>query len=216
MRIAVRQAAMLIILCLLVVMHAGQGMAVEPAGELDQTQPHAGAQTAGQLTAREAYAKWQAENGRPIVLDVRTPEEFLYVGHAEMAWNVPLAAQSYVWDAAKGRYPMRLLPDFVSRVEKIAKPDDTLLVMCRAGNRSAQAVELLTQAGFRNVYDITDGMEGDLVTDRASVFFGKRMVNGWKNSGLPWTYAADPKRMILPPPEISDQKSEIRSLPPDH
>lgn len=174
--------------------------AIEPAGELDE--PPTAEETrgaAGSLTALEAYAKWQAEDGRPIVLDVRTPEEFLFVGHPEMAWNVPLAEQTYMWDAAKGRFPMRLEPDFVSRVRKIAEPDDTLLVMCRSGNRSARAVELLVEAGFRNVYDITDGMEGDIVTDAGSVFHGKRMVNGWKNSGLPWTLDADPERMILQP-----------------
>jgi len=130
---------------------------------------------------------------------VRTAEEFLFVGHAEMAWNVPVSAQSYIWDSATGQFPMRTLPDFVSRVEKIAEHSDTLLVMCRSGGRSAQAVELLTRAGFSNVYNISDGMEGDLVTDTNSVFRGQRMVNGWKNSGLPWTYDVDPKRMVLPP-----------------
>jgi len=149
--------------------------------------------------AREAYAKWQAQSGKSIILDVRTPEEFLFVGHAEMAWNVPVAAQSYIWDSATGQFPMRPLPDFVSRVEQIAKHSDTLLVMCRSGGRSALAVELLTRAGFSNVYNISDGMEGDLVTDTNSVFRGQRMVNGWKNSGLPWTYDVDPKRMVLPP-----------------
>ena len=151
------------------------------------------------ITAREAYEKWKAESGRPIVLDVRTPEEFLFVGHPPMARNVPLMAQSYVWDSETRQFPMRLLSDFVSRVEKIAKPDDTLLVMCRSGNRSAQAVSLLKEAGFRNVYNISDGMEGDLVDDPRSVFHGQRMLNGWKNSGLPWTYETDPAQMILPP-----------------
>ena len=84
-------------------------------------------------------------------------------------------------------------------VLQIAKHSDTLLVMCRSGGRSALAVELLTRAGFSNVYNISDGMEGDLVTDTNSVFRGQRMVNGWKNSGLPWTYDVDPKRMVLPP-----------------
>jgi rhodanese-related sulfurtransferase len=151
------------------------------------------------VTAREAYEKWTAGSGKPIVIDVRTPEEFMFVGHAEMAWNIPLAAQPYEWDAEKRQFPMRLLPDFISRVKQVAKPDDTLLVMCRSGNRSAQAVNLLAEAGFRNVYNITDGMEGDLVQDPNSVFYGQRLVNGWKNSGLPWTYQIDPERMLLPP-----------------
>src|SRR5215471_18964779 len=66
------------------------------------------------LMAREAYAKWQAQSGKSIILDVRTPEEFLFVGHAEMAWNVPVSAQSYIWDSVTGQFPMRALPDFVS------------------------------------------------------------------------------------------------------
>src|SRR3974390_260360 len=41
------------------------------------------------LTAKEAYEKWRAASEKPIILDVRTPEEFMFVGHAEMAWNIP-------------------------------------------------------------------------------------------------------------------------------
>jgi rhodanese-related sulfurtransferase len=67
--------------------------------------------------------------------------------------------------------------------------------MCRSGGRSAMAVNLLAQAGFKNVYNITDGMEGDAVKDPASVFMGQRLVNGWKNSGLPWTYKTDTAQM---------------------
>jgi rhodanese-related sulfurtransferase len=151
------------------------------------------------LTAREAYEKWKATPDKVTVLDVRTPEEFLFIGHAEMAWNVPFAAQSYQWDAEKKRFPMRPLPDFVARVQKVAEPDDTLLVMCRSGGRSAMAVNRLAEAGFKNVYNIVDGMEGDSVKDPDSLFHGQRLVNGWKNSGLPWTYEVDPGRMLFSP-----------------
>jgi rhodanese-related sulfurtransferase len=151
------------------------------------------------VTAREAYEKWKAAPGRVTILDVRTPEEFMFVGHADMALNIAVAAQAYKWDANKKQFPMRPLPDFVARVQQVAKPDDTLLVMCRSGGRSAMAVNLLAAAGFKNVYNITDGMEGDPVQDPDSVFRGQRLVNGWKNSGLPWTYDVDPARMLLPP-----------------
>jgi len=151
------------------------------------------------LTAREAYERWKASPGKVKVLDVRTPEEFLFLGHAEMAWNVPVAIQTFKWDAAKKQFPMQPLPDFVDRVRKIASPEDTLLLMCRSGGRSAIAVNLLASAGFKNVYNITDGFEGDTVEDPASVFDGQHMVNGWRNSGLPWTYDVDPARVVLPP-----------------
>jgi rhodanese-related sulfurtransferase len=149
------------------------------------------------VTAKEAYEKWKADPQNVKVLDVRTPEEFLFVGHPTMAWKIPLATQSYVWDAEKKEYPMKPLPDFVSRVSEIAKPTDTLLVMCRSGGRSAMAVNALAKAGFTNVYNIIDGMEGDAVEDPASVFAGQRMVNGWKNSGCPWTYSLTPERTVL-------------------
>jgi rhodanese-related sulfurtransferase len=88
-------------------------------------------------------------------------------------------------------------PDFVAGVKKIAGPTDTLLLMCRSGGRSAMAVNQLAAAGFKNAYNITDGMEGDKVEDPESVFYGKRMKNGWKNSGLPWIYSIDPEKIIL-------------------
>jgi hypothetical protein len=70
---------------------------------------------------------------------------------------------------------------------------------CMGAQRRPQAVELLVRAGFQNVYNIRDGVEGDLVDDPNSAFHGQRLVNGWKNSGLPWTYDVDPKRMVLSP-----------------
>lgn len=93
---------------------------------------------------------------------------------------------------------MTPLPDFVARVKEVVKPNDTILVVCRSGGRSAIAVNLLAKAGFKHVYNITDGMEGDAVKDPNSVFVGQRLVNGWKNSGCPWTYKLTPDRMVLP------------------
>ena len=150
------------------------------------------------VTAKEAWEKWKVEPEKVMILDVRTPEEYLFVGHPTMAWKIPIATQSYEWDATKGKFPMKLLPDFVSRVKEVAKPDDTILVMCRSGGRSAMAVNLLAEAGFKHVYQILDGMEGDAVEDPDSVFLGQRLKNGWKNSGCPWTYKLTPDRMVLP------------------
>jgi rhodanese-related sulfurtransferase len=150
------------------------------------------------VTSKEAYDKWKAAPDSVTIIDVRTPEEYLFIGHANMAVNIPIAAQSYEWDADKQQFPMVPLADFVARVQKVADPQDTLLVMCRSGGRSAMAVNSLAKAGFKNVYNITDGFEGDHVKDPNSVYNGKRMVNGWKNSGVPWTYSTDPEQMVLP------------------
>ena len=149
------------------------------------------------VTAAEAYDKWLAAPDVVKVFDVRTLEEYIYVGHAPMAWNIPLLFQTHEWDAEKGYFAFQPNPDFLSQAKEVAASEDTILVMCRSGGRSAMAVNLLAEAGFTNVYQITDGMEGDAIKDPLSVFQGQRLMNGWKNSGLPWTYKPDPERIKL-------------------
>ena len=148
------------------------------------------------LTASQAYGKWLAAPDKVKILDVRTLEEYLFVGHAPMAWNIPLMVQTHEWDAEKGHFAMQPSPDFLAQVKAVAGPDETILVMCRSGGRSARAADLLAEAGYKHVYSITDGMEGDSIDDLQSVFNGQRLRNGWKNSGLPWTYEPDPERIM--------------------
>lgn len=157
------------------------------------------------VTAAQAYEMWKAAPDQVKVIDVRTPEEFVFVGHPEMAWKIPIAAQSYEWDAEKEQFPMKPLPDFVTRVSQVANHDDTLMVMCRSGGRSAIAVNMLAKTGFKHVYQIIDGMEGDAIEDPDSVFLGQRLRNGWKNSGCPWTYKLTPDRLVLPPIQTGKQ-----------
>lgn len=115
-----------------------------------------------------------------------------------MAWKIPIATQSYEWDDAKGMFPVQLAPDFIERVQSVLKPGDTILALCRSGGRSAIAANMLAKAGFTNVYNIIDGMEGDLVKDLDSLYVGQRMHSGWKNSGVPWTYDLTPDKLLLP------------------
>jgi rhodanese-related sulfurtransferase len=72
--------------------------------------------------------------------------------------------------------------------------------MCRSGSRAAKAVNAMADAGYTNAYVIVDSFEGDKVSDPASYYDGKRMKNGWKNSGAPWGYKNDP-RLVYPPVE---------------
>lgn len=148
------------------------------------------------VTAAQAYEKWKATPDEVTVIDVRTPEEYAFIGHPEMAWNIPLAFVTYQRRNGKTEYGPKMNADFVAEVKTIAGLNDILLVMCRSGDRSAMAVNALSAAGYTNVYTITDGFEGDKVVDPESVFNGKRMKNGWKNSA-PWVYSIDPEKIIL-------------------
>ena len=143
------------------------------------------------VTAQVAYDMWKSTPGEVKILDVRTPEEYIFVGHPDMAINLPLLFPKYEWDANRRRYGVEANADFLADALALLAPDDTILAMCRSGGRSAIAVNMLAKAGFKNVYTITDGMEGDKVKEPGSLFHGKRMKNGWKNAGLPWTYDID-------------------------
>jgi rhodanese-related sulfurtransferase len=124
------------------------------------------------ITAADAYGEWKADPENVKLIDVRTPEEFRMIGFPEMAAKIPLSASQ----------------QFVGQVRRVAGPNDTVLLICRSGNRSVTAVEMLARAGYRNAYTVVDGFEGDRESDPSSPDYGKRTVNGWKNAGLPWTH----------------------------
>ena len=69
----------------------------------------------------------------PLVVDVRTPEEF-NMGAVQGAVNVPL-------------------DDIGSYVEHLGQKDREITLYCASGARSAYAVRMLQQAGFSNVYN---------------------------------------------------------------
>jgi rhodanese-related sulfurtransferase len=149
------------------------------------------------VTAQEAFTQWHSQPDTLKILDVRTPGEYVFVGHAAMAANIPIKSLATKFDSEKKKPVMPENKNFVEEVKKRFKTTDTIMVMCRSGGRSAIAVNLLAEAGFKNVYNIIDGFEGDALDVPGSYNNGKRLVNGWKNSGAPWTYEVDPKLMYL-------------------
>ncbi|MDB2432616.1 rhodanese-like domain-containing protein [Luminiphilus sp.] len=84
--------------------------------------------------ATNDLATIQSNISAPVIIDVRTPQEFA-TGSIEGAVNLPL----------KG------LPDSLLN-EGIAL-DEEVVVYCRSGRRSAQAKTLLKAAGFELVFD---------------------------------------------------------------
>lgn len=131
-----------------------------------------------------------AEAKKTLFVDVRTPQEAMFVGMAAVAdVNIPYLVMPELpeFDAAKKSY--KLVPNsaFAATVqERLAAKglgkDDRVILICRSGDRSAAAANLLAKAGFTNVYSVLEGFEGDLNKE------GRRLVNGWKNDGLPWSY----------------------------
>ncbi len=140
------------------------------------------------ITAQQAFAKWQSDPEHIKILDVRTPGEYIFVGHAPMAVNIPLRFLNNTVNSITLGLDMPANEKFVEQVKEKFNETDTIFVMCRSGSRSAAAVNLMAKAGFKTVFNIIDGFEGDSLKVPGSYNNGKRLVNGWKNSGAPWTY----------------------------
>lgn len=132
-----------------------------------------------------------------ILVDVRTPEEWQFVGYTEAAQiMIPSVIFKYdAMDAKKPRYRSEVNNNFVSELEEKAADlgadeNSTYILMCRSGATRAQpAAKMMAQYGYKNVYIMTDGFEGSKT--KAGDKKGFRLVNGWKNSGAPWTYNID-------------------------
>lgn len=124
---------------------------------------------AGSVAPHDAWALFQA--GDAILVDVRTAEERKFVGQVpdtrHVAWMTGLSLSRN--------------PRFVKELEAKAGKDDAILLLCRSGKRSAAAAEAATKAGFRNVFNILEGFEGDLDEQQRRGGF-----NGWRQAGLPW------------------------------
>ena len=72
------------------------------------------------VTAAQAYEMWKAAPDKVKVIDVRTPEEYAFVGHPEMAWNIPLAFVTYQRKDGKTEYSVKMNPDFVAEVKGLS------------------------------------------------------------------------------------------------
>ncbi len=148
-----------------------------------------------------AFIQAQGGAGKVLFLDLRTRAEAMYVGMATgIDALVPFVEHQELmtdWDAQRGNYRLVPLQDFVPEVNRrlaqkgLAKTD-TVVLICRSGDRSSRGANRLADDGYTQVWSVVDGFEGDMGKD------GRRSVNGWKNAGLPWSYKLERERMYFP------------------
>jgi rhodanese-related sulfurtransferase len=153
------------------------------------------------MTPQQVMQRMQSAPDKTLFLDVRTRAEVSYLGMPTIAdANVPYMELTdfYAWDDARSAYKVEPNNDFAAEVgrrlaqKKLGK-DDTIILICRSGDRTAKAADLLVSLGYTRVYSVPDGYEGDMAKDGDKA--GQRAVNGWKNDGLPWTYKLDKQKM---------------------
>ena len=154
------------------------------------------------LTAKEAYDLKQNKGDKLLFVDIRTPSEWVFVGTPKnLDINIPFLTIDYKhWDEKESSFKKIPNTQFISGFNSVVKSkkltkDSSIILLCRSGKRSAKAANLLSSIGYSKVYTIVDGFEGDKAKQGDDK--GKRVVNGWKKSGLPWTYELDKNRITL-------------------
>ncbi|WP_310491944.1 rhodanese-like domain-containing protein [Dechloromonas sp.] len=157
------------------------------------------------LTPQQAYDMKKANPKGVAFFDVRTRAEAMYVGWPSDADAlVPYVEHPELmsdWDDKRHMYKLEPNQDFVPELERRLKEmglgkDATIILVCRSGDRSSKAQDRLQMAGYTKVYGIAEGVEGDTAKEGPKA--GQRVVNGWKNAGLPWTYKLDKAKMYFP------------------
>jgi rhodanese-related sulfurtransferase len=123
-----------------------------------------------ELQPREAYEFLQ-QNPDAVFVDCRSEMEFLFVGHPTGAILVPWIDGPH-WEVNA---------EFVDHVRKATSVNRPVVLICRSGNRSADAARALEEAGYTKVYHVVHGFEGDLDEHRH-----RNAKNGWRHDGLPW------------------------------
>ena len=119
-------------------------------------------------------------NPKATLLDVRTSMEYKYVGHPCDSVNIP-------WQEAPD---WEIDADFVKKVHEMLSArletdeevsSSPVITICRSGKRSLAAAQELERNGFKNLYNIDEGFEGDRDGKNH-----RSKINGWRFHNLPW------------------------------
>jgi hypothetical protein len=110
---------------------------------------------------------------------------------------------------------------FVEEISKVFQKSNNLLLICRDGSISIVAARELIKKGFKHVYNVKDGFEGQLfpyfedenrhkfyrqLAKRNKVYtYNHRRRYGWQWWGLPWTFDIDSK-YVYPLDKIEAEK----------
>ena len=118
--------------------------------ETNTAKPETQIQITENITPEEAYILIQGNKDNPnfVILDARTPEEFL---------------GEYIENAINLDYYSDTFRDDLEKLDK----NKTYLIYCRSGRRSENALNIMKELDFREVYNMLGG------------------ITKWKSEGLP-------------------------------
>ena len=116
---------------------------------------------------------------RAVLIDVRSNMEFLFIGH-------PIGAINVAWIDEPD---WKVNPHFSTQVRQVMLGGLScseggcapVVLICRSGKRSREAGESLIRDGFTDVFNVSEGFEGELDDHHH-----RSSLGGWRFEGLPW------------------------------
>jgi len=117
-------------------------------------------------------------NPQALFVDVRSKAEFKYVGYPENSILIPWIDDPY-WEPNPEAFSDAVMQELDGR-ENLS--DTEIILICRSGFRSNEALKCLENKGFTQVSHVASGFEGDLDENDH-----RGNLNGWRHDGMPWS-----------------------------
>ena len=118
------------------------------------------------------------KNPEAVLIDVRTRAEHKYVGFPDNSIPIPWFDEPDLESDPDAFYNSVI--DALS--DRSDAMDTELILICRSGFRSNEALKCLQSKGFTCVSHVASGFEGDLDENDH-----RGNLNGWRNDGMPWS-----------------------------
>jgi len=129
------------------------------------------------LLPKMAVERFQ-NNPQALFVDVRSKAEFKYVGYPENSILIPWIDDPD-WEPNPEAFSDAVMQELDGR-ENLS--DTEIILICRSGFRSNEALKCLENKGFTQVSHVASGFEGDLDENDH-----RGNLNGWRHDGMPWS-----------------------------
>ena len=117
-------------------------------------------------------------NPQALFVDVRSKAEYKYVGYPENSILIPWIDDPD-WEPNPEAFSDAVMQELDGR-ENLS--DIEIILICRSGFRSNEALKCLENKGFTQVSHVASGFEGDLDENDH-----RGNLNGWRHDGMPWS-----------------------------
>ena len=117
-------------------------------------------------------------NPQALFVDVRSKAEYKYVGYPENSILIPWIDEPD-WEPNPEVFSDIVMQELDGRENLL---NTEIILICRSGFRSNEALKCLENKGFTQVSHVASGFEGDLDENDH-----RGNLIGWRHDGMPWS-----------------------------